>query len=118
MLGERTVRSGRRRKLCDDAFERLECLLGEIAIEAGNLLGIRDEGLVGGLGELALRLERLVQRLHARELLDEGLGVLIGLLAIITISAGDRIDAALEVARAGKCLFDLHLAVLLHVLYL
>src|SRR5579872_3105667 len=54
-----------RSELRGQRFEGLEHLLGEIAIEARDLLRIGDEGLVSGLGVFALRLERLVQRLHA-----------------------------------------------------
>ena len=65
------LRGSRRRELRDQAFHRLEGLLGEIAIEPSDLLRVGDETLVGGLREIGLQLERLVQRLRGGEFFDE-----------------------------------------------
>src|SRR5690606_40421964 len=43
-----------------------DLLLGEIRVQAGDLLRIGDEGLVSRFGELGLGLEHLVERLHAQ----------------------------------------------------
>jgi hypothetical protein len=49
-----------RGELRHDGLDRLERLLGEIAVEAGDLLRFRNEGLVGGTGKIGLRFHRLV----------------------------------------------------------
>src|SRR5665213_410464 len=91
-----SVSSGGRSELRHDAFQRLEGLLGKIGVEPRDLLRLRHEGLVGGLGEFSLHFERLVQRLHARQLLDERLGVFERLLAVVAIGAGDGLKAVLD----------------------
>ena len=58
-------------ELRDHAFQRLESLLGEIGIEPRDLLRFGHEGLIGGLRVFGLHFDRLVQRLHAGQLLDE-----------------------------------------------
>src|SRR6185437_3642295 len=107
--------SGDRRELGHHAFQRLECPLGEIAVETRNLLGVGHESLVSGLGKFALRFERLVERLHARELLHERLGVLIGLLGVVAIGVDDCGDTALQRSRMRNRCLELLLAVALNI---
>src|SRR5262245_23925878 len=109
----RSVRS--RRELGHQALDRLEGLLGEVAVEAGDLLRVGDERLIGGTRVVALRFQRLVERLHARELLGERLGLFELLLDVLAIGIGDRRDTALERGGIGDGLLELLLAVALHV---
>src|SRR5713101_9208700 len=59
-----------RGELRDEAFERLVSLLGEIGIKPRDLLRLGHECLIGGLREFGMHFNRLVQRLHAGQLLD------------------------------------------------
>src|SRR6185312_4003962 len=89
--------------------------LGEIAIEARDLLRVGDEGLVGSLGIFALRLERLVERLHAREFLRKRLAVLVGLLGVVAIGADDRREPALQAGGMRHGRLEVLFAVILNV---
>ena len=93
---------GGRRELRDDAFQRLVGLLGEIGVEPRDLLRLRNERLISGLREFGLHFERLVQRLHARQLLDKRLGVFKRLLGVVAIGAGDGLKAVLNAGRGGN----------------
>jgi hypothetical protein len=62
---------GCRGELRDEAFERLVSLLGEIGVKPSDLLRLGHEGLISGLREFGLHFNRLVQGLHAGQLLDE-----------------------------------------------
>src|SRR5207249_5675740 len=73
----------RRSELRDQAFVGLEGLLGEIGVEAGDLLRLGNEGLIGRAGKFGLRFDRLVQRLHAGKLFNKRLGVFERLLGIV-----------------------------------
>src|SRR3981189_1197941 len=86
----------RRDELRDQALVGLEGLLGEIGVEAGNLLRLGDKGLVGRARELGLHFQHLLHRLHAGELFHIRLGVFERLLCIIAIGGGDRLNAALQ----------------------
>ena len=74
-----------RSDLGDKGLERLECLLGEIAVEFADLLRFSDERLVRGLCEFGLNLDGLLHRLHAGELFNEGLGVFERLLGVFAV---------------------------------
>src|SRR5262249_18822008 len=100
-------------ELRGQAFVRLEGLLSEIGIEARDLLRLGDEGFVGRARKFGLRLERLVQRLHAGELLDKRLGVFERLLGVVAIGGSDRLNAALHVARRSGNRFEMLFAVVL-----
>ena len=104
-----------RGKLRDQALVGLEGLLGEIGVEAGDLLRFRDEGLVGRAREFGLRFDRLVQRLHAGELFNVRFGVLERLLGVVAIGGRDRLNAALQVARGSGNRFEMLFAVVLNV---
>src|ERR1035441_306116 len=59
-----------------------------------NLLRLSDEDLVCRLREFGLNFNRLVERLHARELLNIGLRVFKRLLRVIAVSGCYRLKAA------------------------
>ena len=104
-----------RGELRDQAFVGLEGLLGEIGVEAGDLLRLGDEGLVGRARKFGLRFYRLVQRLHAGKLFNKRLGVFERLLGVVAIGASDRLNAALQVARGSGNRFEMLFAVALNV---
>src|SRR5712671_2437175 len=107
--------SGGRDELCNQAFVRLEGLLGEIGVEPCDLLRLGYERLVGGLGVFGLHFERLVQRLHARQLLDQRLGVFKRLLGVVAIGACDGLKAVLKRRCGGDDRLEVLFAVLLNV---
>src|SRR5262249_32615569 len=80
-----------------------------------DLLRFRNEGLVGGAGEIGLGFECLVQRLHAGKLLDEGLRVFERLLGVVAVGAGDRLEAVLHRGRGSDALLELLFSVVLKV---
>ena len=80
--------------LRNEASEGLVRLLGKITVECANLLRLSDEGLVSRLREFGLNFNRLVERLHARELLNIGLRVFKRLLCVIAVSGCYRLKAA------------------------
>src|SRR5258705_4357033 len=59
-----------------EAFQRLEDLLGKFAVESGNLLRLRNKGLICLPCEFDLYHNRLIERPHTHELLDKGPGVM------------------------------------------
>src|SRR5690348_14876027 len=58
-----------RRHLLHKAFNALQPLLRQIALQLADALRLRDESLAGLFGELGLHLEGRTERAHARELL-------------------------------------------------
>ena len=105
----------RRAELGNQALERLEGLLGTVAVEAGDLLRFGDEGFIGRAGELGLGFQRLVERLHAGQLFDKRLGVLERLLGVVAIGGRDRLDSALQIVRGSGNRFKLLFSVILNV---
>src|SRR5665647_3636058 len=87
---------GGRGKLGDDAFQRLEGLLGEVGVKSRDLLRLGHEGLERRLGVFALHFDRLLQRLHAGQLLDKRLAVFERLLGVVAIGAADGLKAVLN----------------------
>src|SRR6266704_5758799 len=75
----------------DEALERFEVLLGKAAVQFANPPRLVNEGLVGLSCEFGLNLNDLVERAHARELLDIGLGLCKRLLGVVAISRRDRL---------------------------
>src|SRR6202790_5902052 len=67
----------------DRGFDRLVGLLGEIGIEFADLGRLGDEAFVGGLGEVALHFDRLVEGLGTEQLLGRRRALLERLLGII-----------------------------------
>src|SRR6266508_2518224 len=75
------------------ALEGLVGLLREIGIELADTGRARDEALIGGLGVVALDLDRLLERLDAEQLLHRGAALFEGLLRIVGDLDGDRLHA-------------------------
>src|SRR6476659_3527815 len=73
----------RRSGLRDIGLERLVGFLGEIGIELADLGRLRDKALVGRLRIVGLDFNRLLERLHAQQLLHDLAAVLEGLLRIV-----------------------------------
>src|SRR4029077_5316999 len=88
-------------------------LLGKIAIQRPNLLRLGHECLEGRLGEVGLNFNRLVERFRARELLHKRPGVFKRFLGVVTVSCGNRLEAAREGIRRNIRGVDLFLATLL-----
>ena len=89
-----------RSSLADVGFERLVGLLGEIGIKLAELGRLGDEAFIGGLGVVGLDLDRLVERLGADELLDDGCIRFESLLRIIGRLSRDRLDVLRRRAEA------------------
>src|SRR5258706_5106365 len=83
--------------LVNQALERPEILLGKATVEFADLLRLGNEGLVSLLCEFGLDLDGFVERPHARELLDKGLGLFKRLLGIVAVGRRE----CLKVDRVG-----------------
>src|SRR5947207_7977267 len=106
-IGTETALVRGRNELRNQAFVGLEGLLGEIGVEAGDLLRLGNEGLIGRAGEFGLRFDSLVQRLHAGKLFNKRLGVFERLLGIVAVSRCDRLNTALQIARGSSDRFEM-----------
>ena len=87
----------RNTKPTNEDLEWLEAALGKPAVEFANLLRLSNEGLVSLLCEFGLDLDGFVERPHARELLDKGLGLFKRLLGIVAVGRRE----CLKVDRVG-----------------
>src|SRR6266852_3120007 len=82
-------------RLGQQSRKRLEDLLVEFA----DLLRLGNKGLISLLCEFGLNLDRLVERPHARELLDKRRGLLKRFPGVIAVGIRDGLNADREVVR-------------------
>src|ERR1700730_3163217 len=85
------------------SFPRLEDLLGKLAVKFTNLLRLGNKVLISPLCEFGLNLDRLVDRAHAHELLDEGPGLLKRFLGVVQIGIRNSLNADREVVPRCDC---------------
>src|SRR6266851_3871765 len=90
-------------RLGQQSRKRLEDLLGEFAVEFADLLRLGNKGLISLLCEFGLNLDRLVERPHARELLDKRRGLLKRFPGVIAVGIRDGLNADREVVRCRDC---------------
>ena len=109
----RESRSLLRLELGEGGLDRLDRFLGDGLVELAELGRLGDEAFVGRLGEFRLKRDRLVQLLHADQLLDEGGAFLEGLLGIVASFGGDRLEALGDFLQGGRGGFELLFAELL-----
>src|SRR6478609_1137026 len=91
--GRQASRLHGRDSLRDDALEPLVGVLGQSGVELAHLGELGDGALERGLDVVGLDLERLVEGLHAGELLERGGASLEGLLGVVGCLDGDRLHA-------------------------
>src|SRR5262249_17873974 len=72
-------------------LERLVGFLGEVGVKLAELAAARHETLVGGLEEIRLNLDRLLQALRAEQLFGCRRSVLEGFLRVVRNLACDRL---------------------------
>src|SRR6516165_12484898 len=74
-----------------EAFETLQPLGSQLAVQFADPARLGNEGLIGLPRELGLKLKSLVERAHADELLEEGPGLLERLPGKVAICVRDRL---------------------------
>src|SRR3981081_3700754 len=75
-------------------YERLEGLLGKIAVESADPLRFGHEGLESRLGVFRLDFNDLVERPHAGQFLDLAFGVFERSLGVVAIRGSNGLHAA------------------------
>src|SRR5581483_3820840 len=79
-------------------LDRLVGFLGELGIHAADLRHLMHVAVVGALGEAALDLDRLLERLGRQQLLEGGGALLEGALGVVGQLGGDGLPALVPLA--------------------